>query len=78
MRHLTFALAIAALAPAIAAAQRVPGRDLLQFPVAALDRPAALGTELNDGLGNPASLTILGGARLRIGAAALQTSGRRR
>jgi hypothetical protein len=74
MRHLTFALAIAALAPAVAAAQRVPGRDLLHFPVAALDRPAALGTELADGLGNPASLTTLAGARLRIGAAALQTS----
>jgi hypothetical protein len=74
MRHLTFALAMAVLAPEVAAAQRVPGRDLLQFPVAALDRPSALGTELNDGLGNPASLTTLDGARLRIGAAALQTS----
>jgi hypothetical protein len=74
MRHLTFALAIAALTSPVAGAQRVPGRDLLQFPVAALDRPAALGTELVDGLGNPASLAILSGARLRVGAAALQTS----
>src|SRR5688572_11529600 len=73
MRHLTFALAIAALIPAVAGAQRVPGRDLLQFPLAALDRPAALGTDLADGLGNPATLVILGGARLRVGAAALQT-----
>jgi hypothetical protein len=73
MRHLTFALAIAALTPPLAGAQRVPGRDLLQFPVAALDRPAALGTELADGLGNPASLALLSGARLRVGAAALQT-----
>ncbi|MGQ0712957.1 MAG: hypothetical protein ACT4PJ_04405 [Gemmatimonadaceae bacterium] len=73
MRHLTFALAVAALAPTVAPAQRVPGRDLLQFPVATLDRPAALGTELADGLGNPASLTNLAGARLRVGAAALQT-----
>jgi hypothetical protein len=73
MRHLTFALAIAALACPVAGAQRVPGRDLLQFPVAALDRPAALGTELADGLGNPASLAILSSARLRVGAAALQT-----
>jgi hypothetical protein len=74
MRHLTFALAIAALIPAVAGAQRVPGRDLLQFPLAALDRPAALGTDLADGLGNPATLVAVGGARLRIGAAALQTS----
>jgi hypothetical protein len=73
MRHLTFALAIAALLPPFAGAQRVPGRDLLQFPVAALDRPAALGTELADGLGNAASLVGLSGARLRVGAAALQT-----
>jgi hypothetical protein len=73
MRHLTFALAIAALLTPVAGAQRVPGRDLLQFPVAALDRPAALGTELADGLGNPASLAMLSGAKLRVGAAALQT-----
>jgi hypothetical protein len=73
MRHLTFALAIAALLAPVAGAQRVPGRDLLQFPVATLDRPAALGTELADGLGNPASLVRLSGARLRVGAAALQT-----
>jgi hypothetical protein len=73
MRHLTFALAIAALFPPVAGAQRVPGRDLLQFPVATLDRPAALGTELADGLGNAASLVTLSGAKLRVGAAALQT-----
>jgi hypothetical protein len=73
MRHLTFALAIAALVPSVASAQRVPGRDLVQFPVASLDRPAALGTDLADGLGNPATLTALAGARLRVGAAALQT-----
>ena len=73
MRHLAFALAIAALTPAVVGAQRVPGRDLLQFPLAALDRAAALGTDLADGLGNPATLVVLGGARLRAGAAALQT-----
>ena len=73
MRHLTFALAIAALNPAVASAQRVPGRDLLQFPIAALDRPAALPTDLADALGNPAGLVILEGARLSVGAAALQT-----
>jgi hypothetical protein len=75
MRHLIFALASLALSPlvVVAGAQRVPGRDLMQFSVAALDRPAALGTELADGLGNPAALTQLGSARLRVGAAALQT-----
>jgi hypothetical protein len=73
MRHLTFALAIAALTPAVARAQRVPGRDLLQFPVAALDRPAALGNDLADGLGNPATLVLVAGTRLHVGAAALQT-----
>lgn len=73
MRHLTFALAIAALGPPVAGAQRVPGRDLVQFPVAGLDRPAALGTDLADGLGNPSTLVVLTGAKLRVGAAALQT-----
>jgi hypothetical protein len=73
MRHLTFALAIAALGPPVAGAQRVPGRDLVQFPVAGLDRPAALGTDLADGLGNPSTLVVLAGAKLRVGAAALQT-----
>lgn len=73
MRHLVFALAIAAHIPAVAAAQRVPGRDLLQFPLAALDRPSALPTDLADALGNAATLVALGGARLRVGAAALQT-----
>jgi hypothetical protein len=73
MRHLTFALAIAALGPPVAGAQRVPGRDLVQFPVAGLDRPAALGTDLADGLGNPSTLVVLAGAKLRVGGAALQT-----
>ena len=73
MRHLTFALAIAALGPPVAGAQRVPGRDLLQFPVGGLDRPAALGTDLADGLANPATLVALAGAKLRVGAAALET-----
>jgi hypothetical protein len=73
MRHLVFALAVAALAPAVAAAQRVPGRDLLQFPLATLDRPAALPTDLAEGLGNAATLATLGGAKLRLAAAALQT-----
>ncbi|MEJ7809254.1 MAG: hypothetical protein WKG32_02455 [Gemmatimonadaceae bacterium] len=54
-------------------AQVVPGRDLLRFPIGTMDRAAALAGGLSSGLGNPASIALLGQNRVRIGASALQT-----
>ncbi len=54
-------------------AQRVPGRDLLQLPLGTMDRPAALGGSVGDGLGNPASIVADSGIRARVSAVALQT-----
>ncbi|MDQ6886764.1 MAG: hypothetical protein M3068_05655 [Gemmatimonadota bacterium] len=54
-------------------AQRVPGRDLLQLPLGTVDRPAALGGSIGDGLGNPAAIVADSGVRARLSAEALQT-----
>lgn len=55
------------------AAQQVPGRDLLHFPLGTMERPAALGGGIGDGLGNPATIVLDSGSRARFGMAALQT-----
>lgn len=55
-------------------AQRVPGRDLLQFPLGTLDRAAALGGGIADDLGNPAAIALAESDRARIGIGSLQTS----
>src|SRR6185436_15654010 len=56
---------------AAAGAQRVPGRDLLTYPLALTGEGAALGSGPASGLWNPASGTLRPGERGRIGAAAL-------
>jgi hypothetical protein len=56
------------------AAQRVPGRELLQFPLGTLDRAAALGSGIGDGLGNPATIVLPESDRARLGIGSLQTS----
>jgi hypothetical protein len=55
-------------------AQRVPGRDLLQFPLGTIDRAPALGGGMVDGLGNPAAIALPAGERARIGLTAIRTS----
>jgi hypothetical protein len=74
MRRMTFALPFLALFAARLPGQSVHGRDLLRFPIGTMDRPAALGSGLADGLGNPAAVALLDTARLHVGIAALQTS----
>jgi hypothetical protein len=72
MRSLVLAAALFAI-PARSAAQRVPGRDLLHFPLGVMERPVALRGGIGDGLGNPAAVVLDSGSRARIGVAALQT-----
>ena len=71
MRHLCFAAVIGAVAgsglaaPHGAAAQGVPGRDLLDFPLGALGEAPALATEAAGGLFNPAAPLLGAAGRVR-------------
>ena len=72
MRRLIFAALLLAGARD-ARAQRVPGRDLLDFPIATLGEPVALATIVGDGLWNPATVALPERTRVRVGLAALTT-----
>jgi len=74
MRHLILAALGVACQASPGSAQRVPGRDLLLFPLATVDRSAALAGGIGDGLGNPAAIMLEEGERGRLGIASLQTS----
>jgi hypothetical protein len=52
-------------------AQRVPARDLLEFPVGTIAEAPALATHSGDGIWNPATILLVGSARTRVMAAAL-------
>jgi hypothetical protein len=54
-----------------AAAQQVPGRDLLEFPVGLLAEAAPLSVQMPGGLWNPAAAALPIGTRAAIGFAAL-------
>lgn len=54
-----------------AGAQRVPGRDLLNFPLGLSGEPAALGDGAASGLWNPATGLLGAGTRSRIALSAL-------
>jgi len=71
MRRILFAVAAWGVSAARGAAQQVPGRDLLEFPVGAVVEPPALGREAAGGLWNPAGALLSNGTRVRLGAAAL-------
>jgi hypothetical protein len=62
----------ALLVTAPAAAQRVPGRELLDFPLGALAEPPVLASA-DVALWNPANIIPAGGNRGRIGFASVQT-----
>lgn len=74
MRRFTFAVLMLGGAPAAASAQRIPARDLLDFPLGTMAEPAALATTLGDGLWNPATIALRGEQRVRVGIGALVSS----
>lgn len=73
MRCLNFAAAAALLLPGSSEAQRVPGRDLLYYPIGTLAEAPALATETGDGFQNPAAVHLATGTRFRGTAVALNT-----
>lgn len=64
---------ILAAAAATAAAQQVPGRDLLEFPLGVLAEPASLSSRMAGGLWNPATAKLDSATRGEIGIAGLAT-----
>jgi hypothetical protein len=73
MSRLIFAAAASLAVARAAAAQHVPGRDLLEFPLGTLAEGPALSRDLPGGLWNPAMGTLMPGQRLELGAAVLAT-----
>src|SRR5687768_10103949 len=73
MRCLNFAAAAAVVLAGPSAAQRVPGRDLLQYPLGTLAEAPALAIETGDGFQNPAAIRLASGTRFRGTAVALNT-----
>jgi len=73
MSRLTFAALASVLVSAPAVAQRVPARDLLEFPLGLLADAPALSTRMPASLWNPASRSADSSARAEIGLAGLTT-----
>ncbi len=73
MSRLTFAALASVLVSAPAVAQRVPARDLLEFPLGLLADAPALSTRMPASLWNPASRSADSSARGEIGLAGLTT-----
>ena len=71
MRRLIFALLLCGTVSASASAQRVPGRDLLEYQLGTGGDAAAIASETGDGVWNPATLMLPVGARARLAAGAL-------
>src|SRR5262249_32363037 len=73
MSRLTFAALASALLSASAAAQKVPARDLFEFPIGLLADAPALSTRMPASLWNPASRVVHSTQRAAIGLAGLTT-----
>jgi len=73
MRCLSFAAIAALLTPSPCNAQRVPGRDLLQYPLGTLAEAPALAVESGDGFQNPAAIRLPDSTRYRGTVVALNT-----
>ena len=73
MRCIAISALFLVAVPAVASAQRVPGRDLLDFPLGTLADAPALSTTTGLGLANPAAIWIPDGHLGRISLSALQT-----
>jgi hypothetical protein len=65
MRCLNFAAIAAVLMASPSGAQRVPGRDLLTYPLGTLAEAPALALDTRDGFQNPAAIHLGDGARIR-------------
>ena len=74
MRCIVFrtAAALVMIVPQDGAAQRVPGRDLLELPLATVAEAPVLAMLAGDGVWNPATILLRNAARLRITAASLE------
>ena len=73
MRRLNFAVAAVLSVASPSDAQRVPGRDLLHYPLGTLAEAAALALDSGDGFQNPAAIQLPSGARFRGTAIGLNT-----
>jgi hypothetical protein len=73
MRCLKFAAAAAFLLAGPSEAQRVPGRDLLHYPIGTLAEAPSLALDSGDGFQNPAAVRLSDGAKVRGTAVALNT-----
>jgi hypothetical protein len=73
MRCLNFAAVAAVVVASPSDAQRVPGRDLLQFPLGTLAESPALATETGDGFQNPAAIRLSERGSIRGTVVALNT-----
>ncbi|HET7456218.1 MAG TPA: hypothetical protein VFJ74_01100 [Gemmatimonadaceae bacterium] len=67
------AASLLALAGSVLEAQRVPGRDLFEFPIGAMAEPPALAQQSGVAFWNPAAAAVPPGQRVRLGIAALAT-----
>jgi hypothetical protein len=73
MRRFTFALLLAGVSLHPLGAQQVPGRELLEFPIAFGAEAPALADELGGGLRNPATIRLAPSVRRQLAIAALST-----
>ncbi|MEP6493596.1 MAG: hypothetical protein ABJF01_13005 [bacterium] len=73
MSRFIFAALASFVPAAVAAAQHVPGRDLLEFPLGLTAEAAPLSSQMTGGLWNPASIAIRSPTRGEIGFAGLTT-----
>ena len=71
MWRCAFCFAAALVCARPAGAQRVPGRDLLEFPIGTVAEAPVLASLARDGLWNPATTVLEPGQRLRLTASAL-------
>ena len=73
MSRLIFVALASFVVAGAAAAQEVPGRDLLDFPLGLLAEAPALSTEMPASLWNPAAATLTGNRKLELGLTGLTT-----
>lgn len=73
MSRLIFAAVVSAVLTTAVAAQQVPGRDLLEFPLGTLAEPQALSSAMIAGLWNPANSALSSPDRAAFGFAGLTT-----